>query len=245
MDELTIGQKAKLYDEVVNKLKGFMAQGVDPLITRADVQDFFPELKGSTESEDERIRKELIAFLKENLETGRADETWSMSGLERWIAWLEKQGEQKEYTFKSLPRLLDMIEPTSKAKAYCQKLIDALVKEGYTTDAKIVGECLKAMNGENVPMAIMDEKQGEQNLAWSEEDEENFARVDYACLKVYGGDSYSSDWLRKILGIHKKWKPSEEQMKVLDAAVMHSHLTTAEYDGLVKLREQLKKLREE
>lgn len=43
----------------------------------------------------------------------------------------------------------------------------------------------------------------------------------------------------------KQWKPSDEQMKVLDAAVMHSHLTTAEYDGLVKLREQLKKLREE
>ena len=43
----------------------------------------------------------------------------------------------------------------------------------------------------------------------------------------------------------KQWKPSDEQMKVLDAAVMHSHLTTAEYDGLVKLREQLKKLSEE
>jgi len=66
-----------------------------------------------------------------------------------------KQVKPKEYTFKSLPRLLDMIEPTSKAKAYCQKLIDTLVKEGYTTDAKIVGECLKKMNGEDIPMAIM------------------------------------------------------------------------------------------
>ena len=47
-----------------------------------------------TESEDEKIRKELIAFLKENHETGRADETWSLSGIERWIAWLEKQGEK-------------------------------------------------------------------------------------------------------------------------------------------------------
>jgi hypothetical protein len=41
--------------------------------------------------EDERIREELIAFLKENHETGRADETWSLSGIERWIAWLERQ----------------------------------------------------------------------------------------------------------------------------------------------------------
>ena len=43
-----------------------------------------------------------------------------------------KQVKPKEYTFKSLPRLLDMIKPTSKAKAYCQKLIDTLVEEGYT-----------------------------------------------------------------------------------------------------------------
>jgi len=75
---------------------------------------------------------------------------------------MKKQIKPKEYTFKSLPRLLDMIEPTSKAKAYCQKLIDTLVKEGYTTDAKIVGECLKKMNGEDIPMAIMDEKHSEQ-----------------------------------------------------------------------------------
>ena len=73
-----------------------------------------------------------------------------------------KQVKPKEYTFKSLPRLLDMIEPTNKAKEYCQKLIDTLAKEGYTTDAKIVGECLKKMNGEDIPMAIMDEKHGEQ-----------------------------------------------------------------------------------
>jgi hypothetical protein len=56
------------------------------------IETIIPELK---ESEDERIEKEIIAFLKENLETGRADKTWSLSGLKRWIAWLEKQSEQK------------------------------------------------------------------------------------------------------------------------------------------------------
>ena len=56
------------------------------------IETLFPELK---ESEDERVRKELIAFLKENYETGRADETWDLNGIERWIAWIEKQGKQK------------------------------------------------------------------------------------------------------------------------------------------------------
>ena len=74
--------------------------------------------------------------------------------------WLEKQGEQgeKEFTFKSIPRLLEMIEPTDRAESYCQKLIDSLVKKGYTTDAKIVKEVLKGWNGEDVPMAVMDEQ---------------------------------------------------------------------------------------
>lgn len=122
-----------------------------------DVSDVIEYIfHGLKESEDEKIMKEIISALKFANVKGVYD---------KHIALLEKQGERKEYTFKSLPRMLDMIEPTSKAKAYCQKLVDTLVKEGYFTDAKIVGECLKKMNGEDVPMAIMDEKQDEQKPA--------------------------------------------------------------------------------
>ena len=85
MKELSVEQKAKAYDNVVGKLKKFMAQGVDPLITRADVQDFFPELK---ESEDEMIRKALIRFHKSTIDVD------GIKG-EDIIAWLEKQGEQR------------------------------------------------------------------------------------------------------------------------------------------------------
>ena len=81
---MTIEEKAIRYDEVKNKLSRFIAKGVDPLITRADVQDFFPELK---ESEDDKIRKEIIDFLKlpHPQFVGKRDH-------EKWIAWLEKQG---------------------------------------------------------------------------------------------------------------------------------------------------------
>jgi len=65
-----------------------------------------------------------------------------------------EQGKQKsankEYTFKVIPRLLGMIQPTDRAKSYCQKLIDSLEQEGYSTDAKIVRDCLKQMNGEKL-----------------------------------------------------------------------------------------------
>ena len=81
---MTIEEKAIRYDEVKNKLSRFIAKGVDPLITRADVQDFFPELK---ESEDDKIRKEIIDFLKlpHPQFVGKRDH-------EKWIAWIEKQG---------------------------------------------------------------------------------------------------------------------------------------------------------
>lgn len=61
-----------------------------------------------------------------------------------------------KFIFKAIPRLLEMIEPTDKAKVYASKLADALDEEGYVTDAKIVRESIKIMNGENVPMATMD-----------------------------------------------------------------------------------------
>ena len=93
MKKLSIEEKAKRYDGVVNKLRGFISQGVDPLITRSDVQNFFPELQ---ESDDERIRKELVDFLKETIEYGGiSPDIWNMNNAKKWIAWIEKQGEQK------------------------------------------------------------------------------------------------------------------------------------------------------
>ena len=162
----------------------------------------------------------------------------------------------KEYTFKAIPRLLEMIEPNDRAKTYCQKLIDDLTQEGYATDAKIVGECLKQMNGKKVAMATMDEQKATK---WSEEDE----RIRTCLIKdqekgledvkkdKYGHSEIISDlkemyrerisWL-KSLRPHN-WKPSNEQIKVLDEVIRNPHLSTAEYNGLIEFMEQLKKLK--
>ena len=153
----------KKYKEVLERARKTyqnLKEHSDWIASYHTIEEIFPEL---AESEDEKNIKGLINELKCSLRAANCQNEACNGGHEKrialleWaIAWLEKQGEQKEYTFKSLPRLLDMIEPTSKAKAYCQKLIDTLVKEGYSTDAKIVGEWLMEMNGEKVPMATMD-----------------------------------------------------------------------------------------
>ena len=90
---MTQKEKANRYDEVINKLRRFIAQGVNPLITMADVQDFFPEL---AESEDEKIRNDIIALLHFGLEDGSAVAPGRKTTKEQAIAWLEKQSNTNE-----------------------------------------------------------------------------------------------------------------------------------------------------
>ncbi len=95
MKELSIKEKAKRYDEAIERAKEMIKDmpNIGGVAKVDDIQYLFPELK---ESEDERIRKELIAFLKETIEYGGiSPDIWTMNNAKKWIAWLEKQGEQK------------------------------------------------------------------------------------------------------------------------------------------------------
>ena len=76
----------------------------------------------------------------------------------QYVVRLQEESVSDKFAFKAIPRLLEMIEPTDRAKAYIAKLADTLEVEGYPTDAKIVRESLKIMNGEKVAMATMDEE---------------------------------------------------------------------------------------
>jgi hypothetical protein len=82
--------------------------------------------------------------------------TGFIEGMVEYRNSLQEEPVSKMFTFKAIPRLLEMIEPTDRAKAYIAKLADTLEVEGYLTDAKIVRERIKIMNGEKVPMATMD-----------------------------------------------------------------------------------------
>ena len=61
--------------------------------------------------------------------------------------------------FIPILRLMERISPEKWEKggrAYSEKLVACLEKEGYMGDVKLVKERIRAMNGEPVAMATMD-----------------------------------------------------------------------------------------
>jgi hypothetical protein len=93
MKELSIEEKAKRYDEAIEELRGLL-EGIHEEkceILEEDITDIFPELK---ESEDERIRKEIIEAFK-TLGDGKIPVVINYADI---FTWLEKQDNaNKEY----------------------------------------------------------------------------------------------------------------------------------------------------
>ena len=64
--------------------------------------------------------------------------------------------------FIPILRIIEMIpnniwEEKPHKKEYVRKLITCLENEGYVVDAKLVNERLRAINGEEIAWAVMDE----------------------------------------------------------------------------------------
>lgn len=81
----TIEEKAKAYDKVRKKIAIRFGSNV--------ANEFFAEF---AESEDEKVREELIKHLKEGAEG--YEPAGGSSDYQRWLDWVEKQGQVKEST---------------------------------------------------------------------------------------------------------------------------------------------------
>lgn len=72
-----------------------------------------------------------------------------------------KQSNNTSIKFTSILRLIEIIPSNvwnqdNRGRVYAEKLVNILEEEGYSVDAKLVREKIKQMNGENIPLAIMD-----------------------------------------------------------------------------------------
>ena len=100
MKALTIEQKARAYDETLERAKECLKDGTITTIARDYIWEIFPEL---AESEDERIRKKVIEVLKLNIKGAESqmqasrgvDRCFEIYACNKVIAWLEKQDEKK------------------------------------------------------------------------------------------------------------------------------------------------------
>ena len=151
MKELSIEEKAKRYDEALKYAMIYYKDGNEDM--KMMMKTCFPVLV--EESEDESIRKEIVSYLKTR-------KGYTEAIKDPWIAWLEKQGEQKPaHEIEPTPifRIGDILK--RKGKDYTFR-VDRIQGGYYHCDRN---------NGAFFPI----EEQGnwgliEQEPAWSEED---------------------------------------------------------------------------
>ena len=177
---MSIEEKAKRYDEAIKQIRectpdenGFVT--IYP-------NEIFPELK---DSEDERIRKEIVVYLKSVV----SNKKYGDRIIESWIAWLEKQGKEKETPKVAVvhKELNDYLGKQSDQKS--TNKIEPKFKVGdkvhfingtspnYEDDCIVIGEISNGTyygNWEGGYFDIKDQDKYElieQKPTWSEEDE--------------------------------------------------------------------------
>lgn len=79
---MTEKEKAKAYDKAIERAKKWQNESNIDKIDNRIIEEIFPELK---ESEDEKIRKEIISILR------NAYWTSNKNRFNELVAWLEKQ----------------------------------------------------------------------------------------------------------------------------------------------------------
>ena len=210
MKELSIEEKAKAYDMALERARQLCDYPTTkPFIS--DLQDLFPELK---ESEDERIRKALIKYFTLSDEHAY-DEACGVSYRDI-VAWLEKQGEQKQ---KIQPKFKigDIIKfkgnETLKGEAETHKIVS------YDNELYVFADGTTDLFCEQDLYELV-----EQNPAWSEEDASLCVKIQ-GILSVCKSHSLLSpdlckemcDWLeslkcRVLPELKQEWSEEDEKM---------------------------------
>lgn len=224
----------KAYQEALERAK-YLKENTDSVGAKDISYTFeyiFPELR---ESEDEKIRKEIIEFLiwlKEFRNGG-----YEPSGkyvIEDMIAWLEKRGDLKllnNEEYQTLP--VETLDRLYAAEKELEQLKQGKQKHSWNEeDREMLDNCLGLIQEidctkeeQNWLKSLKDRVQLQPKQEWGEEDEKMFDKL-YEILYIYGYSSHpeidlSSNeainliyWLKSIKPNH--WKPSEQNIKDLE-----------------------------
>jgi hypothetical protein len=163
----------KEYREALSRAKGMWEQGMMP----ERIEYIFPELK---ESEDEKNIKDLIDELKCSLRAANCQNEYCNGGHEKrialleWaIAWLKNQG--KKSSWKPSKEEMDVLYGLSYVTDKFDERKEEVIMQLYQ-DLK--REFFNGASFENMFLTSVElEKQGEQKLFWSKEDEETLREI--------------------------------------------------------------------
>ena len=213
------------------------------------LETLIPELR---ESEDERIRKEIICFIEYEEARGNIPDRWYQAkrpGV--WIAYLEKQKrlysdyEESElrrgllWHLKELQNIEESKGLPIKSKATYSDWIAWLEKQKEQKPWKVGANAYFTPEQKPAEWSEEDEDMLNSCISSIEEAKENR----YAYKETDGDTSYDHeiDWLKSL---RPSWKPSEEQMKALKDAVKLYKDTHFErfHTRIESLYEQLKAL---
>ena len=162
---MTNEEKAKAYDKAVEIGKSKIKNNKDHVLYEDDIIEIFPELK---ESEDERIRKGLIDFLKSPF----VNKNITDEKVTPWIAWLEKQGEQNTNEIHPIFRVGDYIKNKKTSDKVLIEQLDIATKAycyvSYDGGAEIHSDFSFSKQDEWI---LIGQNIVEQKPTWSEEDE--------------------------------------------------------------------------
>lgn len=228
----------KAYKEALERAKLSRQQLLDIGEEATEIEHIFPEL---AESEDEKIRKAVITYIKYNVSDISG---WSKKEL---IAWLEKQGEQKfewiENDDEDLSSIANKFIPEPVWNA-----LEESEGEGSNVSAYDYSQMIDMFKSgvqwfksvKQNPLKIAKFKKGEQNHTWSEEDEMMLTSTinTLKLLEDKGATNMKIAWLN-ALKQKSHWKPSEEQMNALNMVYKDKTIQT---ETLKSLYNDLKKL---
>ena len=225
MKELSIEKKAKRYDKAIERVEGLIDFCSDSELKTLEY--VFPELK---ESEDDKIRKEIINYFKcQSREEPSRKDTHN-----KWIAWLEKQGEQKSAWSENDSPYYDDI---------CEILINLLHSETADVNKDAVQKDLDWF------ISLRPQPKQKNNDDYITPSKKFFQWI-YDRLVYVHKENPDIDYMRSFkerienLSFDETphWKPSKEQIDVLEAVVGMIHPSDTRYDAVFGLLDELKAL---
>ena len=270
----SIKEKAKAYDKAIEKLRSLHDDydTVSTLIdVKEELENIFPELK--LKDSDEKIRKEIVSAINiycSEYHRGTKVRNNMLAWLEKQGEQKPADKIQlgKKYKCIASPRYSafvkgEIYKPEDKFLCslmnFCSDCFEP-IEDGEKKSADKAESNLLTVERAKEMSPFMRSGFENEYAAWSEEDEKTWKELieevkdqldsvpSPDCMgkedeKVLKQLTRWLDWLKSIKDRHT-WKPSDEQIKALEAMLTVSPQSPAITSALLGLYEQLKKLKE-